>query len=100
MSEIVIYESEDGTAKLSVQINEDTLWLSLDQIAELFGRDKSTISRHLKNIFAEGELERESTVAKNATVQFEGERQVEREIDFYNLDAIFSYDMYGHCRVG
>lgn len=90
MADIVIYEAEDGTAKLSVQIDEDTVWLSLDQIAQLFGRDKSTISRHLKNIFDEGELQREATVAKNATVQTEGSRQVERDIDYYNLDAIIS----------
>jgi len=67
-----------------------TVWLSLDQMAELFQRNKSTISRHIKNIFIEGELVRESTVANFATVQNEGDRQVERNIEYYNLDVIIS----------
>ena len=67
-----------------------TLWLSLNQIATLFERDKSLISRHLKSIYKEGELIREATVAKNATVQSEGNREVERTIEYYNLDAILS----------
>lgn len=66
------------------------MWLSLDQIAELFQKNKSTISRHIKNIFSEGELLAEATVAKFATVQKEGNRTVERQIDFYNLDVIIS----------
>lgn len=68
----------------------ETVWLSLEQMAELFERDKSTISRHIKNIFDEGELLRESTFANFATVQNEGSRQVERMIDYYNLDVIIS----------
>jgi len=69
--EVIIYRSADGLAELSVQLEGDTVWLSLSQMAELFDRDKSTISRHIKNIFEEGELEKNSTVAKFATVQSE-----------------------------
>lgn len=68
----------------------ETCWLTLNQIAALFERDKSVISRHLSNIFKEGELNREATVAKNATVQNEGDRKVTREIEYYNLDVILS----------
>ena len=75
--EILIYQTEDGLTKLDVNMHDETVWLSLDQMSDLFARDKSTISRHIKNIFEEGELTRESTVAKFATVQKEGGRQVE-----------------------
>ena len=90
-SEIIIYQSNDGQTKVDVRIDGDTVWLSLNQIAELFQRDKSVISKHIKNVFEEGELTRESsTVANFATVQNEGKRQVERQVDFYNLDVIIS----------
>lgn len=85
-----MYTTEDGLTKIEVTFDEDTVWLSLDQMAELFQRDKSTISRHIKNIFTEGELRPEATVAKFATVQTEGNRQVTRDIDYYNLDVIIS----------
>lgn len=85
-----MYVTEDGLTKVEATFDEDTVWLSIDQMAELFQRDKSTISRHIKNIFEEGELRREATVAKFATVQMEGERQVTREIEYYNLDVIIS----------
>ncbi|MCM1062695.1 MAG: virulence RhuM family protein [Eubacterium sp.] len=88
--EIVIYQTDDGLTKISVSIQNETVWLSLEQMAELFQRDKSTISRHIKNIYAEGELSREATVANFATVQTEGGRQVERNIEYYNLDVIIS----------
>lgn len=88
--EVIIYRSADGLAELSVQLEDDTVWLSLNQMAELFDRDKSTISRHIKNIYAEGELDESSTVAKFATVQSEGERTVSREVEYYNLDVIIS----------
>lgn len=88
--EIIIYQTQDGETKLSVNLKDETVWLSLDQMAELFQRDKSTISRHVKNVFEEGELPQNSTVAKFATVQKEGEREVERNIDYYNLDVIIS----------
>lgn len=89
-SNIIMYTAEDGLTKIEVTFDEDTVWLSLDQMAELFQRDKSTISRHIKNIFTEGELRPEATVAKFATVQTEGNRQVTRDIDYYNLDVIIS----------
>lgn len=88
--EIVIYQTEDGLTKINVNLQDETVWLTLEQMAELFQRDKSTISRHIKNVFEEGELTRESTVANFATVQNEGGRQVERAIDYYNLDVIIS----------
>ena len=89
-SDIVIYESKDGHTRIDVTLDNDTVWLSLNQIAQLFGRDKSTISRHIKNIYEDGELIQEATVAKNATVQIEGGRKVCREITTYNLDMILS----------
>ncbi len=89
-SNIIMYTTEDGMTKIEVTFDEDTVWLSLEQMAELFQRDKSTISRHIKNIFSEGELRHDSTVAKYATVQMEGNRSVSRDIEYYNLDVIIS----------
>jgi hypothetical protein len=89
-SEIIIYTSEDGRTKIDVRMENETVWLSLDQMADLFQRDKSTMSRHIKNIFEEGELDKLATVANFATVQTEGNRQVERLIEYYNLDVIIS----------
>lgn len=89
-NQIIIYKTEDGVTKIDVRLENETVWLSLDQIAELFQRDKSTISRHIKNVFEEGELLRAATVAKNTTVQREGDREVSREIEYYNLDVIIS----------
>ena len=88
--EIVIYQTEDGITKLSVNLQDETVWLSLEQMAELFQRDKSTISRHIKNVFGERELRQASTVANFATVQKEGGREVVRNIEYYNLDVIIS----------
>ncbi len=88
--EILIYQSEAGSTKVDVRIEDETLWLNLNQLASLFQRDKSVISRHLKNIFEEGELNPDSTVANFATVQQEGKRKVLRELEYYNLDAIIS----------
>ena len=88
--EIVIYQTENGNTKIDVRMEDETVWLTLDQMSALFQRDKSTISRHIKNIYNEGELVRASTVAKFATVQNEGGRQVERAIEYYNLDVIIS----------
>lgn len=85
-----MYTTEDGLTKIEVTFDGDTVWLSLDQMAKLFQRDKSTISRHIKNIFSEGELRQEATVAKFATVQTEGNRSVSRDIEYYNLDVIIS----------
>ncbi len=88
--EIVIYQTEDGHTSIDVKLENETVWLSLNQISDLFGKDKSVISRHLKNIYSEGELDFPATVAKNATIQKEGNREIKREIDYYNLDAILS----------
>lgn len=88
--EMLIYQTEDGLTKIDVNMQDETVWLSLEQMSDLFQRDKSTISRHIKNIFDEGELVRASTVAKFATVQNEGNRQVERAIEYYNLDVVIS----------
>lgn len=89
-SKMIIYTTEDGLVKIETTFNSETVWLSLDQMSSLFQRDKSTISRHIKNIYAEGELVREATVANFATVQNEGGRQVERNIEYFNLDVIIS----------
>ena len=85
--EIVVYQSDDGLTRVDVRFEGDTVWLSLDQVALLFGRDKSTISRHLKNIFAEGELIKDSVVANFATTATDGKTY---QMDYYNLDAIIS----------
>jgi len=89
-TQLLMYESADGITKIEVKMQDETVWLSIDQMAELFGRDKSTISRHIKNVFEEGELSQDSTVANFATVQLEGNREVERDISYYNLDMIIS----------
>ena len=86
-NEIVIFKNQN--VKLEVNMKDETVWLSLDQMATLFDRDKSVISRHIKNAFEE-ELDRSSTVAKFATVQKEGAREITRNIDYYNLDVIIS----------
>jgi prophage maintenance system killer protein/prophage antirepressor-like protein len=88
MSDIVIYE--DGSVVIDTTVRDETVWLNQKQLCELFGRDKSVVSRHIRNIFKEGELDPQSTVAKNATVQIEGKREVVREIEYYNLDLIIS----------
>ena len=88
--QIIIFKTDDGKISVNAHFDAETAWLSLDQMAELFERDKSTISRHIKNLFEEGELEQAATVAKFATVQTEGSRHVERQIEFYNLDVIIS----------
>jgi hypothetical protein len=89
-SEIILYQTEDGRTRIEVQFKGETPWLSLNQMAALFQRDKSVISKHIKNAFDEGELRPEATVAKFATVQTEGSRTVSRDIEFYNLDVIIS----------
>jgi len=89
-NQIIIFKTEDEKISVDVRFDEETVWLTLDQMAALFERDKSTVSRHIKNVFEEGELVESATVAKFATVQTEGTRQVERQIDYYNLDVIIS----------
>lgn len=89
-NEIILYQSNDLPEHVEVRLDGDTVWLSLNQIGQLFNRDKSVVSRHLSKIYKDEELSREATVAKNATVQIESGRQVTREIEYYNLDAILS----------
>jgi hypothetical protein len=88
--QFILYQSDDGTTRVECLFEADTLWLSLTQLASLFGRDKSVISKHLKNIYADGELAQHSTVANYATVQIEGSRKVERNLEYYNLEAILA----------
>ena len=82
-ADMIIYTTEDGLTKVETTFDGDTVWLSIDQMAELFQRDKSTISRHIKNIFTKGELQRDSVVAKFATTAADRK-------DYYNLDVIIS----------
>ena len=86
-SKLLIYTTEDGLAKIETTFDGDTVWLSIDQMAELFQRDKSTISRHIKNVFVEGELDRNAVVAKFATTAADGKTY---QVEFYNLDVIIS----------
>lgn len=88
--EILIYQNQEGNIKLDVRLEDETIWLTQAQIGELFQKSKATISEHIKNVFEEGELDAISTVRKFRTVQFEGGRNVERELDYYNLDVIIS----------
>lgn len=85
--DIIIYQTEDGLTKIDVKIEKETVWLSLDLMAELFQRDKSTISRHIKNIFKEGELSPVSVVAKFATTAADGKTY---QVEYFNLDVIIS----------
>ncbi|MCD7842854.1 MAG: virulence RhuM family protein, partial [Lachnospiraceae bacterium] len=86
-SNIIMYTTEDGLTKIEATFDEDTVWLSIDQMAELFQRDKSTISRHIKNIFTEGELFKPAVVAKFATTATDGKTC---QVEYYNLDVIIS----------
>lgn len=86
-SPVVIYESADTTVEVRLDTDQETVWLNLQQLADLFGRDKSVISRHLKNTFRDAELDREAVVAKNATTAADGKTY---QVDYYNLDAIIS----------
>ncbi len=90
--DILFYTTEDGNINIGVLLSEETVWLTQAQMIELFQRDRSVISRHIKNIYEEGELEKESTVAKYAIVQSEGNREVQREVIYYNLDMIIAVE--------
>jgi len=85
--EILMYQTDDGLTKIEVELRGETVWLSLDQMAELFQRDKSTVSRHIKNTFTDGELDRHSVVANFATTATDGKTY---QVDYYNLDVIIS----------
>lgn len=101
--QILLYQTPDGESRVEVRLHEETVWLSLDQMAELFQRNKSTISRHIKNVFEEGELNKEVVVAKYATTTqhgaIEGKTQT-HEVDYYNLDMIISVGYRVHSYRG
>lgn len=86
-SDLILYRTEDGRTRLQVRLEGETVWLSLNQMVDLFQRDKSVISRHIKNIFEEGELVRDSVVAESATTAADGKTY---QVEFYNLDVIIS----------
>jgi hypothetical protein len=94
---IVLFQAADGQVSLDVRLEADTVWLSQAQMAQLFGRERSVISKHIGNVFKEGELESISTCAKFAQVQTEGSWLIQRHVDFYNLDVIISVG-YGSSR--
>ena len=89
-SSIVLYTTEDGNTQLEVKLEKDTVWLTQSQMAELFGIDRTSILRHIRNIYKSEELEEFSTCAKNAQVRIEGKRRIQRDIFYYNLDMIIS----------
>ncbi|MCO5230214.1 MAG: virulence RhuM family protein [Chitinophagales bacterium] len=90
MNEIILYQTNELPERIEVRVDENTVWLNRQQMAELFGRDVKTIGKHINNTFSEGELSKSSTVANFAIVQIEGGRNVERKIEYYNLDVIIS----------
>lgn len=90
MDAIELYSSPDGSVYLDVRLDKDTVWLSQSQIAALFGVNSQAITRHLNNIYKEGELEKDSTCSKMEQVRQEGKREVRRQIKIYNLDAVLS----------
>ena len=99
--QILLYQTPDGETRIEVRLQDETVWLNLDQMAELFQRNKSTISRHIRNVFEEGELQQETTVAKFATVVNRGIRgEVEDQIVYYNLDMIISVGYRVHSYRG
>ena len=89
-NQIEIYRSADGNIELNVKLEDDTVWLTQSQMAELFGVDRTSVVRHIKNIYATQELDEASTCAKNAQVRLEGSRRIVRDIPFYNLDMVIS----------
>lgn len=89
-SEFLLYVSQSGDVKVDVLLQDETVWLTQKGMQELFGKDKRTISEHIGNVFEEGELDHRATVRKFRTVRLEGNREVARELDFYNLDVIIS----------
>ena len=89
-SEILLYTTPNGNVKVEIYLQNETVWLSQQKIADLFGVDRTVVTKHLSNIYSEGELNKEATSAKIAQVQKEGSREVNRLIEFYNLDAIIS----------
>jgi hypothetical protein len=90
VNEVLIYQKEDGQSTVEVRVEQDTLWLSQAQMAELFDKDSDTIGLHLRNIYESGELNEGATTEDSSVVRQEGKRQVRRSIRFYNLDATIS----------
>ena len=90
LNSIEIYRSKDGTVQLNVKLENESVWLTQSQMAELFGVDRTSIVRHIRNIYKSEELDESSTCAKSAQVRMEGQRQIVREIPLYNLDVIIS----------
>ena len=90
MSEIILYTTEDGIIKINVQLENETVWLTQKQLVELYQTEKTTVSEHIKNIYTDEELTPDATVRKIRTVQNEGKREVERALDYYNLDMIIA----------
>jgi prophage maintenance system killer protein len=88
--EVVVYEAPDGEVRVDVRLERETVWLTQQQMAELFGRERSVVTKHVRNVFQEGELDPEATCAKFALVRSEGGRTVSREVDHYNLDVVIS----------
>lgn len=90
MSEIILYQSEDGEIQIEVHLKDETVWLNQAQMAQLFQIERSVITKHINNIYADGELDKDSTSAKFAQIQDEGKRTVKRDVDYYNLHMIIS----------
>ncbi len=89
-SSLTLYQTEDGRSRIIVRLEDETVWLTLNSMAELYDSSKQNISLHIQNIYAEGELQPEATVKKNLTVQIEGSREVSRLLDYYNLEMIIA----------
>ncbi|KKS14315.1 hypothetical protein A2617_03930 [Candidatus Daviesbacteria bacterium RIFOXYD1_FULL_41_10] len=89
-TEFLLYKTPDGKVKVEIFLHNENIWLTQARIAELFGVERSVVTKHLQNIYEERELDKKSTSAKIAQVQNEGQRQVTRNVEFYNLDAILS----------
>lgn len=98
--QLVLYRTEDGQTRVQVRLAQDSVWLTLNQLADLFQRDKSVVSKHIKNIFDTGELNPARTVAKFATVQTEGARSVSRQLEFYRLEVILAVGYRVHSERG
>ncbi len=88
----MLYTTPNGKAKVEIYLRDENIWLTQAKISELFGVERSVVTKHLQNIFQEGELDKDSTCAKIAQVQTEGQRQVTRNVEFYNLDAFLKFN--------
>ena len=98
--QVILFQTEDGQTRLEVQLQNETVWLTIDQMAELFQRNRSTVSRHIKKIFEDGELSKDTTCAKFACVVNRGIRgMIDDVLDFYKLNMIISvgYRVHSHC---